>query len=94
MLEVEYKERSIALDYFVEIGSEIIKIFRESNMKNDSILMNKSIWDNDKQYDKLYQIAKEKQSKFKEKFFQIKDKKLFDFSEQRLLKSSFYVNVH
>jgi hypothetical protein len=65
----------------LEIGAEIIKMFRDCNIKNDNFLLNRSIWDNDKIYDDLYRITKEKLKKFKEQFYMIRDKKIFEINE-------------
>lgn len=81
LLEIEYKEKSVLLDYFLEIGAEIIKKFRDCNIKNDNFLLNRSVWDNEKIYDELYRITKEKHKKFKEQFSLIKDKKIFEINE-------------
>jgi hypothetical protein len=55
-------------------------------------MISRSLWDNDKLYNDLYQITKDKQKKFKENFISIKEKKIFDFNEQKLLtKNSFFV---
>ncbi len=56
-------------------------MFRDCNIKNDNFLLNRSIWDNDKIYDDLYRITKEKLKKFKEQFYMIRDKKIFEINE-------------
>ena len=90
-MEIEYKEKSVLLDYFIEIGSEIIKSFRENNIKTDNFVISRSIWDNTNIYDSLYKLTKQIQKKYKDKICIMKERKIFDLTEHKLTRNSFIV---
>lgn len=91
LLEIEYKEKSILLDYFIEIGSEIIKTFRDNNFKSDQFVICRSIWNDISIYDSLYKVTKDSQRKYKERFLIIKEKRIFDVSEYKINRNCFIV---
>lgn len=84
ILEVEYRERSLMLDYFTEIGSYLIKFLKDNPTKKidtESTNLIKISQISQKVYEDLVSYVKEKQKEFKMKTGQMKDKKLFDIFE-------------
>lgn len=86
ILESEYKDKSLFLEYFVEIGSFMIKLLKEDNISkveyNDSLLARVvRLLDKEENIsNKLMKTAREKHNDYKLKNQLLKDKKIFNFN--------------
>lgn len=70
MVELEYKQKSIILEYFIEIGGELVSLLQELGVRESkgSDFLNEHI----------LKLVRSRQHKFKQKLIRWKDQKLYD----------------
>lgn len=70
---MEYKTKSILLEYFLEVGGELIAFVTEQNfMFNDH-------YQNEGLFDHFFKVVKARQQKYKQKLIKWRENKLFNF---------------
>lgn len=95
VLEVEYKEKSLLLDYYVEVGTQLVKYYKDNPTKKidkESRNIIKVDQTEEKIYEKILRDVKEKQNEFRVKNSQIKELKLFDIFSPISIESNFLRN--
>lgn len=74
LLEVEYKEKSLLFEYFVEIGTHLVKIFRSTSDEEEM----KPIQTKEELTRKLFALYREKINFFKDLSTKLSGNKLYD----------------
>ena len=79
ILEVEYKEKSLFLDYYIDIGSHLVKFIKENPTKRidketNNLIMMPSV--EEKIYEEIVNYTKEKHKEYKIKYTVLKEQKL------------------
>lgn len=70
---MEYKTKSVLLEYFLEVGGELIAFVTEQNfMFNDP-------YQNEGLFDHFFKVVKARQQKYKQKLIKWRENKLFNF---------------
>jgi hypothetical protein len=96
VLEVEYKEKSLLLDYYVEVGTQLVRCLKDNPTKkidkeNRNIIKVNQI--EEKIYENIISHVKEKQNEFRVKNLQMKEQKLFDICSPFSIQSNHPMNA-
>jgi hypothetical protein len=78
MLELDFKEKSILLDYYIDIGTNIVNLIKENNHANPSFKLSE-----DKLVEQIIGFTREKQKDYKTRSINMKDKNIFEFLERK-----------
>lgn len=88
-MESEYKDKSLQLDYFVELGSSLVALLKEKPINaifkdaNSIITVVRNPEREAKVADELVKLAKDLQKVYRNKFSYLKGKKMYDILEDK-----------
>jgi hypothetical protein len=77
MLELDYKEKSILLDYYIEIGTNIVNLIKDNNQTGNNFKLSE-----DKLVEQILTFVREKQKDYKTRSTNMKDKNIFEFLDR------------